>query len=92
MRVEVGRYKKERDDLSAQVGRLEELLAAAQLEAARAKELELERDQLLARIKDDGVLNAFVVYFRLHLDDDDVFDTGPANPKLVAWDQAPPRP
>ena len=47
---------------------------------------------LLARIKDDGVLNAFVVYFRLHLDDDDVFDTGPANPKLVAWDQAPPRP
>ena len=47
---------------------------------------------LLARIKDDGVLNAFVVYFRLHLDDDDAFDTGPANPKLVAWDQAPPGP
>ena len=43
MRMEVDRYKKERDDLSAQVARLEELLAAAQLEAARAKELELER-------------------------------------------------
>ena len=35
----------------------------------------------------DGVLNAFLVYFHLHCDDENHFSSGPDNPDLTAWDQ-----
>ena len=35
-----------------------------------------------------GTLNAFVIYFRLRCDDDNVYDSGPSNAQPIAWDQS----
>ena len=52
------------------------------IEAPRSRELPL-------RLTAAGTLNAFVVYFRLHCDDEHVYDSGPDNPhRAPCWDQS----
>ena len=52
------------------------------IEAPRSREL-------LLRLTASGSLNAFVVYFRLRCDDDNVYDSGPDNPhRAPCWDQS----
>ena len=43
----------------------------------------------MMQVTRSGVLNAFLIYFRLHCDEDDAntYSSGPDNPTLVAWDQ-----
>ena len=43
----------------------------------------------MLQIQRSGTLNAFLIYFRLHCDEDDAntYSSGPDNPTLVAWDQ-----
>ena len=35
----------------------------------------------------DGLITAFLVYFRLRCDESNTYSSGPENARLVAWDQ-----
>lgn len=55
-------------------------------------QLELDRTSQPLRVQFccDGMLTAFIVYFNLDLDgsSENMFDSGPSNEELIAWDQS----